>query len=81
MTTTVRISVEARDLLKAFARSSGRSIQEVLEEAIELYRRQVFLDQVNAGYARLRQDEVAWVAEQKDRSAWNGTLGDGLNGD
>jgi hypothetical protein len=81
MTATVRISVEARDLLKAVARSSGRTLQEVLEEAIELYRRHVFLEQVKAGYARLRQDEVGWVAEQKDRSAWDGTLGDGLEGD
>ena len=81
MTTTVRISTAAQDLLKQVAQERGLSIQGELEEAIELYRRRLFVEEVNAGYASLRQDEAAWVREQDERAAWETTLQDGLDGD
>jgi hypothetical protein len=50
-------------------------------EAIERYRRETFLDQANAAYARLRKDAKAWSQELAERAEWNATLLDGLSED
>lgn len=76
--TTVRITEGARNALRRLAEFEGRSMQEILEQAIENYRRQKFLDQVNAGYAALRQDPQAWRSYQEDMDLWDNTLLDGL---
>ena len=44
--------------------------------AIEHYRRDKFLDDVNAAYARLRADPRAWKEEMDERLALDGTLMD-----
>jgi hypothetical protein len=48
------------------------------EKAVEQYRRQRFLEDVNAAYAALSKDPEAWKSVQEERSAWEVTLGDGL---
>jgi predicted transcriptional regulator len=53
-TTTIRISLRARDVLQELARTSGSSMQAVLEQALEQYRRQQLLEATNAAYAALR---------------------------
>jgi len=81
MTTTVRISASVHNLLKQESQESGQTMQAVLEEAIELLRRKRFLDEVNAGYARVREDERAWGEMLDERAAWETTDGDGLKDD
>ena len=81
MATTVRISASAHDLLKQESRESGQTMQAVLEEAIELLRRKRFIDDVNAGYARVREDERSWGEMLDERSEWESTDGDGLEND
>lgn len=75
---TVRISGEAKAKLDALARSTNKSLQAVLDEAVELYRRRVFLAEANAAFRRLRQDAQAWEHEKREREAWDSTLSDGL---
>jgi len=53
-------------------------MQTILDEAIDQYPRDKFLDEVNAAYARLRADPKAWKEELAERQDWNGTLIDGL---
>jgi hypothetical protein len=53
-------------------------MQAVLDEAIEHYRRDKFLDEVNAAYALLRNDPRAWKEEQAERVLWDKALADGL---
>ena len=79
MTTTVRISATAHDILKEESKAAGRPMQAVLEDAIELYRRRRFLAEVNAAYARIRDDEQAWDEELREREIWDQTLNDGLD--
>ncbi len=75
---TVRISLTARDQLRELSASIGRPMQAVIEEAIDLYRRQCFLKDVNAAYGVLRQDSEAWAEIVEERAAWDATLADGL---
>ncbi len=53
-------------------------MQAVLDEAIEHYQRNKFLDEVNVAFANLRSDAAAWGEEQAERALWDKTLGDGL---
>ncbi len=53
---------------------------EVLDQAIELYRRQRFLSGLNADFAALQQDKTTWEEELAEREAWDSTLTDGLEG-
>ncbi len=76
--TTIRISVPARDLLRTLAARMNRSMQTVVEEALELYRRRCFLEEVNTAYATIRQDPQAWAEISEERALWDSTLADGL---
>jgi predicted transcriptional regulator len=81
MTTTVRISATAHEILKEESRATGRSMQAVLEDAIEHFRRRRFIADVNAAYSRVREDEQAWREVLNEREAWESTIDDGLNDD
>ena len=52
-------------------------MQVILEQAIESYRRQRFLEGLGADFAVLRENEAEWNDEEQDRSLWDITLADG----
>jgi hypothetical protein len=74
----IRISSRSKIALRTMAKREGKPMQAVLDEAIERYRRDKFLDDVNAAFARLRADPKAWKEEQAERALWDKTLADGL---
>ncbi|MBI4634996.1 MAG: toxin-antitoxin system protein [Candidatus Rokubacteria bacterium] len=53
-------------------------MQAVIENALELYRRQRFLEETNRAFEALRADTEAWRAEEEERGAWDTALSDGL---
>lgn len=73
----VRINVQTHQALREIAKAEHRSMQAVLEVAVEEYRRRRFLEEANAAYARLRNDPVAWQEIQAERAEWE-ALSDGL---
>ena len=75
---TARISEPTRDVLRSLAAESGESLQAILEKAVELYRRQRFLQESNRAFAALRADQKAWKSEQAERALWDAAVGDGL---
>ena len=74
----IRISARSKSVLRDLARQAGKPMQAVLDEAIEHYQREKFLDEVNAAFANLRSDTKAWKDEQSERTLWSKTLNDGL---
>lgn len=52
---TVRISLEAQEVVRKLSAQTGRKMQDILDEAVELYRRQLFLEKANAAFATLRR--------------------------
>jgi hypothetical protein len=74
----IRITPRSKAALRALARQEGKPMQAVLDEAIERYQRDKFLDEVNAAYAALRKDAKAWKREQAERAIWDKTIADGL---
>jgi predicted transcriptional regulator len=69
-TTTIRVSLRARDLLQELAQTAGSSMQAVLEQALEQYRSQQLLEATNAAYAALRAAPEAWADLEQERQAW-----------
>ncbi len=76
---TVHMSETSQLILKELAEQTGQTTTEVLDKALEAYRRQVFLEAVNTGYAALRADPEAWAEHTAERKAWEATLMDGLD--
>ncbi len=73
----VRITGHTHQALREMAQAEHQSMQSVLKKAVEEYRRRRFLEDVNAGYAALRNDPEAWQEIQAERAEWE-TMSDGL---
>jgi len=69
--TTVRISLELHELLKSLAEQSSVSMQEILQEALEKYRREKFLEGMNRDFSQAT-DYMQEIDEL------DGTVADGL---
>ncbi|HSL81629.1 MAG TPA: toxin-antitoxin system protein [Thermoanaerobaculia bacterium] len=80
-TATVRIRQDTHRTLREIASRTGRSLPDILEEAVETLRRQSFLEGLAADFAALREDPESWQEELEERAAWDGTLGDDLERD
>ena len=77
-TTTVRVAEETQQKLRVLAEQCGVSMQHVLADAVESYRRQRMIEDTNTRYEVLRQNSDAWAQVQSERAAWDVTLADGL---
>lgn len=76
-TQTVIISESAHQLLQQLADLEKTSTEVVLDRALEVYRREVFLRQANVAFADLKSDEEAWKEELEERELWDNTIADG----
>ena len=76
---TVSLSEASHQILKDLAKRTGQTMTNALEKAVDAYRRKVFFEQMNAGYAELRSDPVAWAEHLAERKLWDSTLMDGLD--
>ena len=78
---TIKIDAETYAKLKEAAAEAGEPMIEVLAKAIESYRRQIFVEGLNADFAALRANPEAWKEELAERAAWDSTLADDLEND
>ncbi len=58
-TATVRISETAHQSLRELAERTGQTMTEVLDRALDVYRRKLSFENLNASYAALRADPAA----------------------
>lgn len=78
-TTTVRVSEETRDKLRALSQATNQPMAAVLDQALDAYGRERFFRELDAAYDALWSDPQAREEELTERRLWEGTLGDGLN--
>ena len=76
--TQVRISSATHQILRHLSAEVGESMQTIVEEAIEQYRRRRFLEGLNQDFKALQEDAQAWQEELAERSLWDNTLLDGV---
>jgi len=77
MSSTVRISESGRLLLSELAREAGKSMTDVLDAALETYRRDRFLARAAEAYEAISADDLADYRREIDE--WDGTGSDGLS--
>lgn len=75
--TQVRISTSTHRVLRSLSSEVGESMQTIVEEAVEEYRRRRFLEGLDQDFKNLKQDQQAWKEELEERSLWDKTLLDG----
>lgn len=78
MSATVRIAPAAHAALTAIARMKHVTLTEALSQSIEIYRRELMLQALDADYAALRADPKTWARELTEREPWESTSADGL---
>jgi len=75
-TATMRVTNKSLETVRYLASLTGQKQQEVVDSAIEAYRRHIFLDQANSAFATLRNNVDAWDRETTERASWDNTLAD-----
>ena len=63
----VRVTRQTHQQLTALAKENGLSIQTIVDRAVEAYRRQTFIEALNADFAALRAHSEEWAEELEDR--------------
>jgi hypothetical protein len=77
-TTTIHVRRETHTMIRNLSKAYGLSMGKVVAKAVEVYRREKFLEKANDGYAALHADPEAWHDWQAEIAAWDVTLMDGL---
>ena len=75
---TIHIRPATRETLEQLAAHTRSSVQNVLDAAVEAYRRHVLLEQTNQALADLRKDDRAWKEYRQEIARWETTGQDGL---
>ena len=72
----VRIAGDTWVILKELSSKTNTSMQDIIQKAVEDYRRKKILEETNEAFLRLKSNTAAWQEEQKERAEWESTLGD-----
>lgn len=76
---TTRISEDDHRVLQDLAAATGKQHQEIIHEALDNYQRDRLLDEINAGYSRVRADNESWAAVMSEQRLLGEAGADGLN--
>jgi hypothetical protein len=76
---TTRISESDHRVLQDLAATTGKQHQEIIHEALDSYQRERLLDEINAGYSRIRADRKSWAAVKSERRLLEKAGADGLD--
>jgi hypothetical protein len=70
----IRVDENVQKRLRGLADRAGTSIQQVVTDAVEVYERKLFWEQVNREYVALRKDPKAWKQELRERATWHSRI-------
>lgn len=76
--TPLRLPPKTRKALEEIAETTGVSLQQALEQAVEERQRRLYLDGLNADYEALKQNPAEWTELQEENAAWDVSNDDGL---
>lgn len=78
MSTTIRVSEQTRLRAAALAKSTGKQMQTVVDEALIAYERALFWESFDAAYSRLADDAGEWDEILAERRNEEQALADGV---
>lgn len=70
MSTTIRVSTQQREQLRALAQGRGESMSATLDHALDALRRADFHARMAAAEQELRSDPDAWTQYVAERDEW-----------
>jgi predicted transcriptional regulator len=77
-TTTLRVSEQTHRRVAELARTTGRQMQSIVEEAVSRYERALYWELFESGYERVAEDETGWAQVQRERRGEAPSLADGI---
>jgi hypothetical protein len=80
VTPMIRVSDKTHRAVAGIAHDHGKTMQQVVAEAVDAYSRELMLRETNAAYAAVMGDESACSELMRERAEWDTTLADGLEG-
>jgi hypothetical protein len=69
-----RIRHDTHEFVREAANRTGRSMPEILDQAVEELRRLSFLQDLAEDFTALKKNPRAWQDELEERAAWDGAL-------
>jgi len=75
--TQVRVSNSTHQILRNLSLEVGESMQTIIEQAVEQYRRRRFLEGLSQDFKVLKEDAESWQEELEERKLWDKTSLDG----
>ena len=75
---TVRVSQRTHQILREMSAESGESMMSIIEQAIERYRRERWLEEANREWSAILADPQARTEVAAEQALWDNTLADGL---
>lgn len=78
MSKLVRVSDMAYSKLDQMAQATGRSRQDIIDNAINSLEKEAILKHANEAYATMRSNKKEWQEDQEELNLWESTLEDGL---
>ncbi len=77
-TTTIRVTRQAYNNLKAVAEQEHASMQDMLDKLLANYETKTFFEELNRSVLAVKEQPEVWAEELDERKAWEATLSDGL---
>ena len=74
----VRVSETTHKVLRSLSSREGKSMQDIIDKAVEDYRRKSYLQGLSADFQALRENPEAWQEHEEEMALWDNTLQDGL---
>jgi hypothetical protein len=78
-TLTVRLSESSHRLLRDLTEQTGQTTMEVLDRALDTYRRSLFDDPLAVSSSSPQTDSDPWAEVEPGRKLWDATLESGLD--
>jgi len=78
MSSQVRVSKNTHQLLRSLSLDEGKSMHEIIEKAVENYRKKAFLEGLSDDFRRLRSNAKASQEHEEETAVWDSALLDGL---
>ena len=72
----VRVSENTHQLLKTLSLNEGKPMQEILDRAVEVYRRRSFLEGLSEDFRVLRGKDADWNEHEREMAVWDNVLDD-----
>jgi len=75
----VRVSESTHETLRFLSSSEGKSMQDIIDKAVEDYRRKIFLEGLSDDYRNFQTNKDSWKEHEEEMALWDNASMDGID--